>query len=72
MQLKHKTALEYVLLMKAMFNVDEVLRERMEKSIAVHNKKHEPMMVNEADMDFRIPGHRHSVVKSRKVPAFEI
>ena len=44
---------------------DEVLRKRMEKSIAVHDENHEPMMVNEADMDFRIPGLLlpHSVVK---------
>ena len=35
----------------------------MEKSIAVHDENHEPMMVNEADMDFRIPGLPHSVVK---------
>ena len=42
---------------------DEVLRKRMEKSIAVHDENHEPMMVNEADMDFRIPGLPHSVVK---------
>ena len=34
----------------------------MEKSIAVH----EPMMVNEEDMDFRIPGLPHSVVQTRK------
>ena len=34
---------------------DEVLRKRMEKSIVVHDENHEPMMVNEADMDFRIP-----------------
>ena len=40
----------------AMLNVDdEVLRKRMEKSIAVYNENHEPMMVNEADMDFKIP-----------------
>ena len=46
------------------FNVDdEVLRKRMEKSIADHDESHEPMMVNEADMDFRIPGLPHSVVK---------
>ena len=46
------------------FNVeDEVLRERMEKSIADHDESHESMMVNEADMDFRIPGLPHSVVK---------
>ena len=43
---------------------DEVLRKRMEKSIAVHDENHEPMMVNEADMDFRIPGLPHSVVKN--------
>ena len=47
-----------------MLNVDdEVLRERMEKSIVVHDENHEPMMVNEADMDFRIPGLPLSVVK---------
>ena len=42
---------------------DEVLRERMEKSIVVHDENHEPMMVNEADMNFKIPGPPHSVVK---------
>ena len=43
---------------------DEVLRKRMEKSIADRDENHEPMMVNEADMDdFRIPGLPHSVVK---------
>ena len=36
------------------FNVnDEVLHKRMENSIADHDEKHEPRMVNEADMDFR-------------------
>ena len=34
---------------------DEVLRKRMDN--------HEPMMMNETDMDFRIPGLPHSVVK---------
>ena len=42
---------------------DEVLRKRMEKSNADHDENHEPMMVNEADMDFRIPGQPQSVVK---------
>ena len=42
---------------------DEVLRKRMEKSIVVHDENHEPMMVHEADMDFRIPRLPHSVVK---------
>ena len=47
-----------------MLNVDdEILRKRMEKSIADHDESHESMMVNEADMDFRIPGLPHSVVK---------
>ena len=31
--------------------------------IADHDVSHESMMVNEADMDFRIPGLPHSVVK---------
>ena len=53
------------------FNVeDEVLRKRMEKSIADHDESRESMMVNEADMDFRIPGLPHSVVSMRKVPPF--
>ena len=42
---------------------DEVLRKRTQKSIVVHDENHEPMMVNEADMDFIIPGLPHSVVK---------
>ena len=42
---------------------DEVLRKRMEKSIVVHDENHELMTVNEADMDFKIPGRPHSVVK---------
>ena len=42
---------------------DEVLRKRMEKSIADHDENHEPMMMNEADMDFKLPGLPHSVVK---------
>ena len=42
---------------------DDVLRKRMEKSTVVHDENHEPMMVNEADMDFRIPELPHSVMK---------
>ena len=42
---------------------DELLRKRMEESIADHDESHESIMVNEADMDFRIPGLPHSVVK---------
>ena len=46
------------------FNVgDETLRERTERSIADHDVSHESIMVNEADMYFRIPGLPHSVVK---------
>ena len=42
---------------------DEVHRKRMQKSIADHDENPEPMMVNEADMDFRIRGLPHSVMK---------
>ena len=46
------------------FNVgDETLRERTERSVTDHDVSHESFMVNEADMDFRIPGLPHSVVK---------
>ena len=47
------------------FNVgDETLRERTVRPVADHdNLSHESIMVNEADMDFRIPGLPHSVVK---------
>ena len=45
------------------FNVgDKTLRERTERPVIDHdNLSHEQIMVNEANMDFRIPGH--SVVK---------
>ena len=46
------------------FNVgDEIIRKRTERSVADHDVSHESIMVNEADMDFRIPGLPHSVVK---------
>ena len=46
------------------FNVgDETLRKRTEKSVTDHDVSHESIMVNEADMDLRIPGLPHSVVK---------
>ena len=46
------------------FNVeDEILRKRTEKSVADHDVSHESMMVNEEDMDFRVPGLPHTVVK---------
>ena len=35
----------------------------MEKSIVVHDDHHEPTMVNEADIDFKIPGLPHATVK---------
>ena len=42
---------------------DQTLRERTERSVADHDVSHESIMVNEADMDFRIPGppHRHAL-----------
>ena len=42
---------------------DEVLRKRMKKSIIVHDENQEPMMANEANMDFRFPVLPHSVVR---------
>ena len=46
------------------FNVgDEILSKRTDRSVADHDVSHESIMVNEADMDFRIPGLPHSVVK---------
>ena len=47
------------------FNVgDKTLRERTERPVIDHDDlSHESMMVKEADMDFRIPGLPHSVVK---------
>ena len=47
------------------FNVgDKTLRERMGRPVIDHdNLSHETIMVKEADMDFRIPGQPHSVVK---------
>ena len=45
------------------FNVgDETLRERTERSVADHDVSHESM-VNEVNIDLRIPGLPHSVVK---------
>ena len=45
------------------FNVeDEILRKRTARSVAHHDVSHESMMVNEADLDFRIPGLPHSLV----------
>ena len=47
------------------FNVeDEVLRKRMGKSIVDHDDlSHEQTILNEVNMDFRIPGLPHSAVK---------
>ena len=47
------------------FNVgDETLRDRSGQPVVNHDdSSHEQTMLNEADMDFRIPGLPHSVVK---------
>ena len=42
---------------------DEILRKRTERSVADHDVSHESIVVNETDMDFRIPRLPHSVVK---------
>ena len=47
------------------FNVgDKTLRERTERPVVNHDdSSHEQTMLNEVNMDFRIPGLPHSVVK---------
>ena len=47
------------------FNVgDETLRERSGRPVVNHDdSSHEQTMLNEVNMDFRIPGLPHSVVK---------
>ena len=47
------------------FNVeDETLRDRSGQPVVNHDDlSHEQIMVNEANLDFRIPGLPHSVVK---------
>ena len=62
-QLQHKTTLKYVMKPIRSTLMMKYFVKKMEKSIAVHDENHEPMMVNEADMDFRSPGLPHSVVK---------
>ena len=42
---------------------DETLRERTGRFVTDHDMSHESTIVNEADIDFRIPGLTHSVVK---------
>ena len=46
------------------FNVgDETLRDRSEQPVVIHDdSSHEQTMLNEVNMDFRIPGLPHSVV----------
>ena len=57
---------KHVLVMKASrFNVgDETLRDRSRQPVVNHDdSSHEQTMLNEVNMDFRIPGLPHSVVK---------
>ena len=43
---------------------DKTLRERKEKPVVDHDdSSHEPTMLNEVNMDFRIPGLPHCVLK---------
>ena len=51
------------------FNVgDKTLRERTGRPVVNHDDlSHEQTMLNEADMDFRIPGLPHSVVKHAQI-----
>ena len=65
-QLQYKTTLKYIMKPTRSTLMMKYFVKEMEKSIVVHDENHEPMMVNEADMDFRIPGLPHSVVKRAK------
>ena len=61
-----QTVVKHVLVMKAKQSTLEIktLRERTVRPVVNHeDSSHEQTMVNEADMDFRIPGLPHSVVK---------
>ena len=51
------------------FNVgDETSRERSERPVVNHDDlSHEETMLNEVNMDFRIPGLPHSVVKRAQI-----
>ena len=42
---------------------NELLRKRNERSVADHDVSHESIMLSEVNMDFRIAGLPHSVVK---------
>ena len=42
---------------------DEMNHDRTEKPVVSRDANHEPSMLNEVDIDFRIPGLPHSVVK---------
>ena len=57
--------LKHVLFTKAKHSTLETktLRERTGRPVIDHDVSHESIMVNEADMDIRIPGLPHSVVK---------
>ena len=51
---------------------DETLRERSGQPVVIHDdSSHEQTMLNEVNMDFRIPGLPHSVVKHAQSKAFE-
>ena len=55
----------HVLVMKAKDSTLEMKHfvKETERSVIDHDESHESMMVNEADMDFRIQGLLQSVVK---------
>ena len=66
--------LKHVLVMKAKHSTlgTKTLRERTVRPVVDHdNLSHEQTMVNEVNMDFRIPGLPHSVVKHAQIPAFD-
>ena len=62
-QLQYKTTFKYVMKLTRSTLMKKYFVKEWRNPFVVHDENHEPMMVNEADMDFRIPGLPHSVVK---------
>ena len=62
-QLQYKTTIKYIMKLTRSTLMEKYFVKGVEISIVVQDQNHEPMMVNEADMDFKIPGLPLSVVQ---------
>ena len=62
-QLQYKTTLKYIMKPTRPTFMMKYFVKEWKNPLVLHDENHEPMMVNEADMDFKIPGLPHSVVK---------